>query len=205
MRHDSGLHHVLSRLQRLVTVGVEAMALLVLLHGHGPLHVDEEVPDLLLRLLCGCLDGAGVFVDDENEGSSDVGALVKGDFDILDFAELLEVKLQLLVGDLGRDAPDEDLLRPLLDGDFLDLELAARERVVLSVVNGQGGGGLFREQDKGEALGVALFVSFDADVRDFAEAGLEVLLQLVFVGGVGELGDENLQLPVILAGFVCHF
>ena len=75
---------------------------------------------------------------------------------------------------------------------------------MLGVVDGQGGGRLGLEQNKSKALGVAGFVSFDADVRDWAEAAFEMAFERVLVGGVSQLRHENLQLLVAFVDFVCH-
>ena len=205
MRHHASFHHAFPGGQGLVTISVETFALLMLFHRNGFLDVDQEPGDLLLGLAGGSLDRGAILVDDEYEASADVGVLVVRDFHVLDLAVLAEVLPQFFLGDLGRDSADEDFADLFLYGDFLDLEVATLEGMMLGVVDGQGGGRLGLEQNKSKALGVAGFVSFDADVRDWAEAAFEMAFERVLVGGVSQLRHENLQLLVAFVDFVSHF
>jgi len=164
MRHHASFHHAFPGGQGLDTISVETFALLMLFHRNGFLDVDQEPGDLLLGLAGGSLNRGAILVDDEYEASADVGVLVVRDFHVLDLAVLDEVLPQFFLGDLGRDSADEDFADLFLYGDFLDLEVATLEGMMLGVVDGQGGGRLGLEQNKSKALGVAGFVSFDADV-----------------------------------------
>lgn len=205
MRHHASFHHAFSGGQGLETISVETFALLMLLHRNGFLDVDKEPGDLLFGLGSGSLDRGAILVDDEYEASADVGVLVVRDFHVLDFAVMAEVLPQFFLGDLGRDSADEDFADLFFNGDFLDLEVATLEGMMLGVVDGQGGRRLGLEQNESKAFRVAGLVSFDADVRDWAEAAFEMAFERFLVGGVGQLRHENLQLLVAFLDFVCHF
>lgn len=202
MRYDSRLQHALPRGEGLESVGVESSALLMLLHRDGLFDVDVKSVDFLLPFSRGSVGRGAIRVDDEDEAASDVGVLVDGRLHVLDLSVLAEMLAKLFVGDLGRDAADEDLFDLLLDGDFLDGELATLKGVMLSVVDGQRRRRFLREQDESEAFGVAALVPFDADVRDWAEATFEVTLESILVRLIRQLRHEHLQLLVRLVDFI---